>query len=129
MTVRQVLFGSVAALFALSSAHAQTTPPPGFTGAVDTRIGKIDLPMGLPANSDVEKKIYDEMDYQRASQAYIWAIPIVAMNEWKRAHLGPIGGKPRDLVLYNNYKDKLGILTANFTTPYIITFDNVESGP
>src|SRR5499427_6122435 len=99
------------------------------TGTVDTPIGKIDLLMGLPANAQVEKKIYDEMDYQRACQAYVWAIPIVGMNEWKRAHLGVIGAKPRDLVLYNNYKDKLGILTANFTTPYIITFDNLEKGP
>ena len=92
------------------------------TGTVDTPIGKIDLLMGLPANAQVEKKIYDEMDFQRACQAYIWATPIVAMNEWKRAHLGVIGAKLGDLVLYNNYKDKLGILTANFTTPYIITF-------
>ena len=99
------------------------------TGTVDTPIGKIDLLMGLPANAQVEKKIYDEMDFQRACQAYIWATPIVAMNEWKRAHLGAIGAKLGDLVLYNNYKDKLGILTANFTTPYIITFYNLEKGP
>src|SRR5262252_1778962 len=101
----------------------------GQGSTVATRLGKIDLVMGLPANAQVEQKIYDEMDYQRACQAYVWAIPIVGMNEWKRAHLGVIGAKPRDLVLYNNYKDKLGILTANFTTPYIITFDNLEKGP
>src|SRR5215471_1637288 len=108
--------------FAGSSVFAQNT-------TVDTRIGKIDLLMGLPANAQVEQKIYDEMDFQRACQAYIWAVPIVAMNEWKRAHLGPIGAKLGDLVLYNTYKDKLGILTANFTTPYIITFHNIEKGP
>src|SRR5262245_10787183 len=97
-------------------ACAQTQQPAGgaFTGAVDTRLGKIDLLMGLPANAQVEQRIYDEMDYQRACQAYIWAVPIVGMNEWKRSHLGPIGAKLGDLVLYNTYKDKLGILTANF---------------
>lgn len=113
----------------VSFASAQTTTAGGFTGTVDSRIGKIDLTMGLPANTDVERKIYDEMDFQRACQAYIWAIPIVGMNEWKRSHLGPIGAGLGDLVLYNNYKDKLGILTANFTTPYIITFHNVSEGP
>ena len=46
-------------------------PTPGFSGQVDTRIGQIDLLMGLPANAQVERKIYDEMDYQRACQAYI----------------------------------------------------------
>src|SRR5262245_43047151 len=113
----------------ITPAQAQQPAGAAFTGSVDTRMGKIDLVMGLPANAQVEQRIYDEMDYQRACQAYIWAIPIVGMNEWKRAHLGPIGARLGDLVLYNNYKDKLGILTANFTTPYIITFHNVERGP
>ena len=107
----------------------QAQPSPGFTGSVDSRIGKIDLLMGLPANAQVEQKIYDELDFQRACQAYIWALPIVAMNEWKRAHEKVFGAKAGDLVLYNNYKDKLGILTANFTTPYIITFANLTDGP
>ena len=108
------------------SAHAQQ---PALTGALDTRIGKIDLVMGLPANAQVEQKIYDEMDFQRASQAYIWGIPIVGMNEWKLAHEKVFGAKPGQLVLYNTYKDKLGILTPNFTTPYIITFANLADGP
>ena len=110
----------------IKSAHAQQR---ALTGALDTRIGKIDLVMGLPANAQVEQKIYDEMDFQRASQAYIWGIPIVGMNEWKLAHEKVFGAKPGQLVLYNTYKDKLGILTPNFTTPYIITFANLADGP
>jgi hypothetical protein len=42
--------------------------------------------MGLPATPEIVQKIYDEMDFQRATQAYIWALPIVAFNEWKLAH-------------------------------------------
>ncbi|MCI0430392.1 MAG: DUF1254 domain-containing protein, partial [Rhodospirillales bacterium] len=35
-----------------------------------------------------------------------------------------------DLVLYNSYEDKLGILTANATTPYVIGFiDLAKTGP
>jgi len=126
MQLTKLLFGGALLVTSLQMTRAENTAT---TGTVDTPIGKIDLLMGLPANAQVEKKIYDEMDFQRACQAYIWATPIVAMNEWKRAHLGVIGAKLGDLVLYNNYKDKLGILTANFTTPYIITFDNLEKGP
>jgi hypothetical protein len=128
MHAKQLMFTSTLtlALLAASNAFAQNT---GITGTVDTRIGKIELLMGLPANAQVEQKIYDELDFQRASQAYIWALPIVAMNEWKLAHEMVFGAKAGDLVLYNNYKDKLGILTANFTTPYIITFANLEKGP
>jgi hypothetical protein len=126
MTLKCILSAGLAAL-ALSNASAQQSS--GVTGTVDTRIGKIDVLMGLPANAQVEQKIYDELDFQRATQAYIWALPIVAMNEWKRGHQNVFGAKLGELVLYNNYKDKLGILTANFTTPYIITFANLEKGP
>jgi hypothetical protein len=101
-------------------AHAET---------VDTRIGTIDLRMGLPATAHVEQKIYDELDFQRACQAYLWGLPIVGLHEWQRAHEHVFGAKAGDLVLYNTYKDKLGILTANFTTPYIITCINLAKGP
>jgi hypothetical protein len=116
-----VAFGTAAAPVGANAQAAAST--------VDTRIGKIDLLMGLPANAEVERRIYDEMDFQRACQGYIWALPIVSMNEWKRAHETVLGAKPGELVLYDSYKDKLGILTANFTTPYIITFHNLEKEP
>src|SRR5262245_20221189 len=97
---RKTLMAAGALLAAphISTRAEAQQPAPGFTGAVDSRIGKIDLVMGLPANGQVEQRIYDEMDYQRACQAYIWAIPIVGMNEWRRSHLGPIGARYGDLV-------------------------------
>ena len=40
------------------------------------------------------------------------------------------GAHSGDLVLYQTYEDKLGILTANATTPYIIAFiDLSKTGP
>ena len=41
----------------------------------------------------------DEMDFQRATQAYIWAVPFVAMAEWKHAHLDEIGATENETVL------------------------------
>src|SRR6476659_238988 len=64
------------------------------TGAIDTRIGKIDLDKGLPANAEVEQKIYDELDFQRATQAYIWALPVVAFEEWQKANRQVFGASP-----------------------------------
>ena len=94
-----------------------------------TPIGDINLQSGLPANAEEERRIYDEMDFQRATQAYIWAVPFVAMAEWKHAHLNEIGAAENETVLYKKFKDKLGILTANLTTPYLITFGNLPNGP
>lgn len=59
---------------------------------------------------------------QRATQAYIWALPIVAFNEWQKANRNVFGASDTDFVIYRRYQDKLGILTANATTPYIISF-------
>ena len=69
------------------------------------------------------------MDFQRATQGYIWAVPFVAMAEWKHAHLNEIGAAENETVLYKEFKDKLGLLTANLTTPYLITFGNLSNGP
>jgi hypothetical protein len=44
---------------------------------VQTRIGTIELQNGYPSGGSV-KKLYDETDFQRAAQAYVWATPIVA---------------------------------------------------
>jgi hypothetical protein len=96
---------------------------------VKTPIGDIQLQFGLPANADEERKIYDQMDFQRATQAYVWALPFVAIAEWKNAHLNQIDASEGETVLYTGYKDKIGILTPNLTTPYLITFGNLSKGP
>src|SRR4029453_12394518 len=54
---------------------------------VDTRIGKLefthDFANGYPTRDTVEK-LYDERDFQRACQAYLWAIPAVSFAQWQR---------------------------------------------
>ena len=47
-----------------------------------TPIGDINLQWSSRECGE-ERRIYDEMDFQRATQAYIWAVPFVAMAEWK----------------------------------------------
>lgn len=99
------------------------------SGAVDTRIGKLELVNGFPSH-DTVKKLYDEMDFQRASQAYIWALPYVALAEWQRQQREVFGAGELDYVDYLDFKEKLGILTANATTPYTMAFPNLaKTGP
>jgi hypothetical protein len=95
----------------------------------DTRIGKLTFESGYPSNETVQK-LYDEMDFQRACQAYLWGIPAVGLNEWRRAHYKVFGGKSGEMLNYFDFAEKLGILTPNYTTPYIATFiDLKETGP
>lgn len=95
----------------------------------DTRIGKLSFESGYPTQ-ETTQKLYDEMDFQRACQAYIWGIPAVGLNEWRSAHFNVFGGKSGEMLSYLDFAEKLGILTPNYTTPYIATFIDMEkSGP
>jgi hypothetical protein len=76
------------------------------------------------------QKLYDEMDFQRACQAYLWGIPAVGLVEWWLAHRDVFKAKNGEMLSYLNFEEKLGILTPNFTTPYLITLIDTEtSGP
>ena len=98
-------------------------------GTVDTRIGELTFENGYPSRESVEK-LFDAMDFQRATQAYIWALPIVSMAEWQAVHEKQFDAQDGDIVVYKTTEEKLGILTANATTPYVIAFNDLgRSGP
>ena len=99
-----------------------TTPLPGPLGA---------LPMDgdLPHRGAIPA-IFDELDYQMACQAYLWALPLVSYAQWKSQHYDVFGATSSDLVRYLSYQDRLGLITANATTPYILNFfDLAQTGP
>ena len=97
---------------------------------VPTRIGELefthDFENGYPTDKTVNK-LYDEMDFQRACQVYLWGLPIVSMAEWQHAHKAVFGAGDGDFVIYTTYRDKQGILTANMTTPYVFAFANLAN--
>lgn len=96
---------------------------------VPTRIGDLAFQSGYPSAETVDK-LYDEIDFQRACQAYLWGVPAVGLNGWRRAHYQEHGGKSGEMLNYFDFVEKLGILTPNYTTPYIATFvDLQEFGP
>lgn len=101
-----------------------------FSQTVDTHIGKIELTEGIPADLSVVQKLFDESDFQRACQAYIWALPIVGFAQWQHEQRTVFGAKDTDMMIYVSVPDKLGILTANATTPYVLGFPDLsKTGP
>jgi hypothetical protein len=50
------------------------------TGTVKSRLGDLKLVNGFPTQ-DTVAKLYDDLDFQRACQAYIWALPYTSMGE------------------------------------------------
>jgi hypothetical protein len=99
----------------------------------ETRIGTLtfthDFANGYPTD-DTYEKLFDEMDFQRACQAYIWSIPIVSFAQWQYAHNEQLGAKNGQIIYFESYEDKLGGLTYNVTTPYALPFIDLEDeGP
>ncbi|RJG08356.1 DUF1254 domain-containing protein [Massilia cavernae] len=91
--------------------------------------GKVPMEGKLPARKAIPA-LFAELDFQQATQAYLWALPLVSYAQMQNETYGTLGAKRNDLVLYTTWKDKLGILTANATTPYIIGFAELDkSGP
>lgn len=99
---------------------------------VKTRVGSLtfthDLPNGYPTAETLEK-LFDERDFQRACQAYLWSTPLTGFAEWQHAAKG-LGAQEGQPVAYLSYTDKLGILTPNATTPYYVAFADLSAtGP
>jgi hypothetical protein len=93
------------------------------------RLADIRLDGELPARESIPA-IFDELDYQFACQLYLWALPLVSYAQWKTQHYEVFGATSSDLVRYLSYRDRLGLITANATTPYVLNFFDLSStGP
>lgn len=118
----QIFISGFVALVILNSAMASGSLT---TGPVKTVFGEVNLHAGLPATEADAQKLFDGLDTQLATQSYLWALPLVAFKEWEKAQLA-FGATDTDLVVYTTYEDKLGILTANATTPYTMAFSDLN---
>jgi hypothetical protein len=97
---------------------------------IQTSIGDIELAHNYFDDDDASECLFDEMDYQRATQAYIWSTPLVSITTWRDSQ-GPADGvtKETDFVVLESLREKRGIVTGNLTTPYIFNFISLTSGP
>ena len=96
---------------------------------ISTPIGDIELRHSY-FDDDASRRLFDEMDYQRACQAYIWSHPIVSMTGWRLRQGAAFGVKgPHDFVVLDSLKEKRGIVTGNLSTPYILQFTSLKDGP
>jgi hypothetical protein len=125
MRIQQMaLCGSIAGLTALAPSFATARAE-----VIDTRVGKVEVVNGFPT-AESAKMLFDESDFQRATQAYLWALPAVGFQGLHLAHLNTFGAKDGEVVLYVTLKDKTGMLTPNLTTIYAMSFWNLrEQGP
>ncbi|PWJ41809.1 DUF1214 domain-containing protein [Sediminitomix flava] len=82
---------------------------------------------GYPTKRTIAK-MYSEMAFHGATQAFLWGVAILVNDAWRQANLSVAG--PLDFVSYNTLEEKYNIITSNLNTPYMVAFPNLkETGP
>lgn len=121
ITRKQCLTAAVLGVTLVCSGTQAQTPD-----NVDTRIGTLNFRLGFPTD-ETAQKLFDEMDYQRAVQAYLWAYPAVSFESIRVGLKRDLGLDLNDLTIADNFADPEGLrLTANDTTIYALA--NVDLG-
>ena len=111
--------------------YKMTTPmPPGIVcpDKVETRIGTLNFFDGFPDKPSVEK-LYDNLDFQRAVQAYLLALPPVSQAANRNA-IRELGPANTTVPIFEQLMDSRSIfLTANDNTVYSWTWLDLSKGP
>lgn len=107
-----------------------TAVPPGIAmpDRVDTRLGTLRFFDGFPDDASVEK-LYDNLDFQRAVQAYLLGLAPVSQlaNRKGMAELGPVN---RTVPIFEDRMDSKSLfLTPNNNTPYTWFWLDLRGGP
>jgi hypothetical protein len=90
------------------------------SGEVKTYFGEYELDHSFPTD-DTADKIYDLMDYQRASQLYLWSLPIVATTRIRHSLKDNVEGyEDNRFVTIRRFNERRGFLTANESTIYFL---------
>ena len=128
--------GAIAAILCSGWAVAaekmkMTTPiPPGIASpdTVETRLGTLKFFDGFPDDASVEK-LYDNLDFQRAVQAYLLGLAPVNMVGLREGLLG-CGPANVTIPTFENTMDSRSLfLTANATVAYTWIWIDLHGGP
>jgi hypothetical protein len=93
------------------------------------RIGTLRYELGCPI-PETTRKLFDEMDFQRAVQAYLWGYPAVSFESIRLTAKRELDMDFNDLGIADNFVDPKSVwLTANDTTIYAFVNIDVAHGP
>jgi hypothetical protein len=95
---------------------------------VETRIGPLDFKDGMPSK-DTIAKIYDNLDFTHAFEAFVNTLQGVSIRALHKAFLS-IGVKDNEVLVFSELMDSKSLfLTANADTVYYMGMLNLTKGP
>ena len=111
---------AAAAVPLLAAVVTGQDPYEGTTGKVETRIGDLEFVGGYPTE-DTIRKAFDQLDVQRATQAYLEFMPMMSVNSIFEAHVRDYGmATPGDVGVYvQQGAGKAGAIGLTYNTESI----------
>ncbi len=97
------------------------------TGKLQTYFGDFELDHSFPTEASADK-VYELIDHQRASQLYLWALPIVSQERLTQNYFRNFDFDYGDFVRIESFNERRGYLTANETTNYALGLFNTDGG-
>jgi len=123
--------GLVTAVAANPPAMKMTRPVPAGIATPDkltTRLGTLTSVDGVP-DAATAQKVYDNLDFQRATQAYLNSIQIASMNAMREGIL-KFGPANNTALLFEDLMDSTTLfLTPNTTSIYMTFWLDLTDGP
>ena len=107
-----------------------TEIPPGIAtpDKLETRLGTLTSFDGVP-DAATAQKVYDNLDFQRATQAYLNSIQIASMNGMRKGIL-EFGPANTTALLFESLMDSTTLfLTPNTTSIYMLLWLDLTDGP
>jgi hypothetical protein len=95
---------------------------------MQTRFGNLAFTSGYPTKETVQK-LYEELDFQRAVQAYLWALPMASYGAMADEHIR-LGCTSSAVLIADEFAQQQHlVLTANQDTPYMSGVLDLRNGP
>jgi hypothetical protein len=131
--MRMTAAAVLALVFTTANASAQKTKPDTSQSfitpdSVETRLGTLKFKDGVP-DAATTQKLYDELDYIHAVDAFISGYPVV--NQWAlRKGFHAAGINDNDVLVTSTLMDSKSLfLTANADTYYFWAYIDLAKGP
>ena len=118
-----IILAALGLVCAAATAQAQkyeTNIPPAIVApdSVDTRLGVLKFKDGVPDDATVQK-VYDNLDFQRAVQAFLTAMPAASMFAVRKG-IRKFGPDNQTVIIWETIMDsRTLVLTANTDVVYV----------
>ncbi len=98
------------------------------TGKVKTYFGEYELDHSFPTKESAER-LYDLMDHQRATQLYLWGLPLVNLARFRYEMEDKVEGfESNRFFRIGTFNERRGVLTANESSTYFASFSDTTKG-